>query len=106
MFTINEIRWYLKFVPSDSLSLARSDNSKALGVCDNNAQIIYINNNLSGQLLKKVICHELTHAAMFSYGIELNIEQEELFADFIATYGEEIINITNSLFKSLKGDSI
>ena len=29
-------------------------------------------------------------------------EQEELFADLIATYGEEIIDITNALFKSLK----
>jgi len=37
--------------------------------------------------MKKVLCHELTHAAMFSYGIELSIEQEELLADLIATYG-------------------
>jgi len=42
---------------------------------------------------------------MFSYGIQLNVDQEEVIADIIATYGEEIINITNTLFKKLKGES-
>ena len=39
---------------------------------------------------------------MFSYGVELTLEQEELLADLIATYGQEIISITNLLFKKLK----
>ena len=33
---------------------------------------------------------------------ELSYEQEELLADLLATYGEEIIDITNSLFDRLK----
>lgn len=41
---------------------------------------------------------------MFSYGIELSFEQEELLADLIATYGQEIINMTNSIFNRLKKD--
>ena len=39
---------------------------------------------------------------MFSYQINLTLDQEELIADFIATYGEEIIDITNFLFNKLK----
>ena len=39
---------------------------------------------------------------MFSYNIEINIDQEELLAEIIATYGQEIIHITNLLFKRLK----
>lgn len=35
---------------------------------------------------------------MFSYNVELNIQQEELLADLIATYGQEIIDITNKIF--------
>ena len=31
---------------------------------------------------------------MFSYNINLNIDQEEILADLIATYGQEIMNIT------------
>ena len=39
---------------------------------------------------------------MFSYDIELSLEQEELLADLVATYGAEIIYKTNSIFKRLK----
>ena len=49
-----------------------------------------------------MLCHELTHAAMFSYNVELTLEQEEMLAELIATYGEEIIDITNTLFYKLK----
>ena len=99
---MNGIQWYLKFVPSDSSYLYRSDGSVTVGMCDNNEQIIYIDESLQGNFLKKVLCHELTHAAIFSYGINLSIEQEEVIADLIATYGEEIITITNKIFTKLK----
>lgn len=102
MFTINNVKWNIKFVPSLHPMLYRSDGSTTVGMCDNETRTIYIDSTLSGQFLKKVLCHELTHAAMFSYGIELSIEQEELLADLIATYGEEIILITNKIFKKLK----
>lgn len=57
-------------------------------------------------MLKRVLCHEITHAAMFSYNVELTYEQEELLADLLATYGSEIISITNEIFKKLKGVTI
>lgn len=40
---------------------------------------------------------------MFSYNVELTLEQEEIVADIIATYGEEIIEQTNNIFKKIKG---
>lgn len=104
MFAINNIEWFIIFVPSGCEELTRSDGSVTLGVTDNTIQIIFIDNALYGKRLKKVLCHELTHAAMFSYNINLTLEQEELVADLIATYGEEIINITNKLFQKLKGE--
>lgn len=52
--------------------------------------------------MRKVLCHEITHAAMFSYDILLTAEQEELLADLIATYGEEIIYTTNQIFRRIK----
>jgi hypothetical protein len=39
---------------------------------------------------------------MFSYNIEMNLAQEELFADLIATYGQEIVCKTNLFFKRIK----
>ena len=40
---------------------------------------------------------------MFSYNVELTLEQEELIADLVATYGEEVIDATDSMFKKIKG---
>jgi hypothetical protein len=72
-------------------------------MCDDNLKTIFVATGLSTTLLKKVLCHEIVHAAMFSYNVELTLEQEELIADLIATYGEEIIEITNQMFKKIKG---
>ena len=104
MFFINGIEWNLKFVPSNSEFLMRSDGSRTIGMTDNLTHIIHIDETLHGRLLRKVLCHELTHAAIFSYGVELDLMQEELLADLIATYGQEIIEITNKIFKKLKGE--
>lgn len=72
MININGEIWGLAFVsPFDSI-LQRLDGTYTIGVCDNDTKTIYISNVLEGQLLKKVLCHELTHCAMFSYHIYLD----------------------------------
>lgn len=106
MFKINNVVWLLKFVPPHDQMLRRKDGSFAIGMCDGNLQTIFISEALHGIQLKKVLCHEMTHAAMFSYGVDLTIEQEEIVADLIATYGEEIIQITNQLFHKLKNERL
>ena len=101
MIKINGIEWRVLQVSPSHPYLFRSDGVKVLGCCDNFAQIIYIDNSLSKKQWKKVLCHEITHAAMFSYKVELSAEQEELVANLISTYGEEIVYITNQIFKKL-----
>lgn len=102
MFIINGEHWRVVLCSVHHPMLIRSDGSLSVGACDDASKTIYLNGNLRGDFLKKVLCHELTHAAMFSYNVELTIEQEELLAELIATYGEEIIDITNILFYKLK----
>lgn len=101
MFLINGIYWKLAIVPANFPLLQRYDGSYAIGACDNLTRTIYIDDELSGQLFKKVLCHEITHAAMFSYGVSLSLQQEQLVADLISTYGQEIVYITNKIFSKL-----
>lgn len=103
MFNINGIDWGIKLVSSNHPKLKRNDSSIALGSCDNITHLIYISELVPEYKIKKVLCHEIVHASMFSYGINITIDQEELLADLIATYGEEIIIITNKIFKKIKG---
>ena len=102
MFLINGIYWKLAFVSPDYPLLQRMSGEFSIGACDNLTRTIYINETLTGKLLKKVLCHEITHAAMFSYKVQLTLEQEQLIADLISTYGEEIIYITNKIFTKLE----
>ena len=102
MFTINKEQWKVVLCSVHHPMLIRSDGSLSVGACDDPSKTIYLSENLHGGFLKKVLCHELTHAAMFSYNVELTLEQEELLAEILCTYGEEIIDITNTLFYKLK----
>lgn len=101
MFEINHINWDIKLVSFNHPKVRRSDGSFALGACDDITKTIYISEDVPSYKIKKVLCHEITHAAMFSYNVNLNIDQEELIADLIATYGEEIIAITNKIFAKI-----
>lgn len=102
MVNINGVEWQIVFTSPFHPAMFRSDGSLTIGSCDNQTKTIYINENLEPRLMKKVLCHEITHAAMFSYHIFLSIDQEELLADLIATYGQEIIYITNKIFNRIK----
>lgn len=101
MLNINGENWRIVFTSFNHPALFRSDGSLTIGSCDDNNKTIYINENLDPRLMKKVLCHEITHAAMFSYNVELNPTQEELLADLIATYGQEICSVTNKIFNRI-----
>lgn len=98
MLNINGENWRVVLVSPFHPGLKRNDRGYTLGTCDDLVKTIYINEELDENYLWKVLCHELTHAAMFSYNVDLTLDQEELLADLIATYGQEIIEITNLMF--------
>ena len=101
MYQINGKTWYISLVQSESPMLMRSDRSYTVGMCDRNTQTIYISELLQGKFLRKVLIHEVCHSAMCSYGIDMSVEQEELFCDLVSTYGDEIIGIVDSIFRTL-----
>ena len=72
MIRINGENWRCLLVSPTHPSLRRSDGGYVLGACDDDSKTISIRNDLDNHYLWKVLCHELTHAAMFSYNIELD----------------------------------
>lgn len=102
MFKINGVEWSVREVRASHPRLRNTDNSFSLGSCDNLTHTIYISEGLSDKKFKKVLCHEIVHAAMFSYNIYLEPMEEERVADIIATYGRELIYTTNKIFTEMK----
>ena len=102
MFIINGEVWHLEIVSPFHPMLQRPNGDYAVGACDDNYKSIYLSDELYGGFFKQVLAHEITHAAMFSYNIVLDYDTEELIANLIAIYGQEIITITNKLFKDIQ----
>ena len=100
---MNRVIWRVRIVPPTYPILLMNYDRFTLGCCDNATKTIYIADGLSEVKFLKVLAHEITHAAMFSYNVLLTEDQEELLADIISTYGYEIVSITNKVFKKIKG---
>lgn len=102
MFRINGEEWRVLATYKNHPKLKRQDGTYSVASCDDETKTIYVDKTLYGSFLKKVLAHEITHAAIFSYNVDLSYDQEELLADLIATYGDEIIQITNTVFSKIK----
>ena len=100
MFTINGMDWRVYLV-SPTHPMLEKNGTYALGCCDSWDRKIYINDMLNTYYTKKVLCHEIVHAAMYSYNIILTYDEEETIAELITNFGEEIIELTNKLFSTM-----
>lgn len=94
---VNGIKWRVVFTNNvDDLEL---NGTVRLGITDRNTHTIYIHSNLQGDLLKKVLLHELTHAWLFSYGYDLSVEVEEMLCGFVDTF---LFDLSDALDKLLE----
>lgn len=101
MFQVNGLNWNISLVEPHSPMLRRSDNTITLGVTDNNDRTVYMNNRLSYDMFDKVLCHELCHVFSFAYNLHIPIEIEEMIADFLSTYGRDVIAVADDILKKV-----
>lgn len=101
-FYMNGYEWNVYKVPANSPELKRSDGSVTVGMCDGINRCIFLCDKLRGQFLRKVFIHEVCHSAVFSHGIEIDIDQEEFLCNFVASYGDEIFSVVDSMFMALR----
>ena len=99
---INGVRWRVRLVSPAHPLLLTPWKTHALGVCDKVTQTICVDKTLSPQLLKEVLCHEIVHAFMYSYMIDLSYSEEELVAELMSQYGEDILSETNAIYNGIK----
>lgn len=100
-FSVNGQEWLVSFVNPRSKNLKRSDGSTTIGVTDDNLRTVFLADNLSDEMLDRVFCHELCHVFCFSYGTSMDMETEEIVADFMSLYGRKIVYLLDDLMKIL-----
>lgn len=106
-FYISGDLWHVRFTNSYNPILVDRTLRKTIGVTDPETMTIYLSNKLRGQLLNRVIIHELGHATLYSTGLldelhrmvypEYWIEAEEGLCNFLADYGNQIFGIAYSV---------
>ena len=81
--------------------MRRLDGSLTVGMTDNRTKTIYLSDRLSGEFLRKVTAHELVHCFCFSYGVLMDIEEEEFMADWVSRYGEELVYLLDDIMRGI-----
>lgn len=102
MIIINGERWRVRRIPPSHPVLVYKTGAPAIGCCDDITKTIYLSYTLSPAMTKRVLCHEIVHAFMYSYNVPLTDEVEEIVANIIDTYGYSIISWTNAAYDNLK----
>ena len=75
MFEINGIVWGIVIVSPNHPQLTQPNGNQALGCCNSDTKMIYISAAVAySPLLREVLAHEVAHAAIFSYGIDLPLD--------------------------------
>jgi len=94
---INEIEWIVQEINPDTALL---NGNRAFAVCNVREKTIYISNDLNQDFKKQALIHELTHAFVFSYLLEVTNEfNEEELCHFVTKYSPQINQIANEYFK-------
>lgn len=101
-FTVNNQQWELVLVNPNSKELVRSNGTVTIGMTDNIQKKVFINNRLNDYMFDKCLAHELCHAYTFSFDYFMDIETEEIVADFFSLFGRDMINLLDDLTLILK----
>lgn len=95
---INGLKWKVYFVKSGSPKLADEDGKRSiLGITYFRECEIYIDKELHKRLRKQTVIHELVHALLFSYGIDIEGATEENVCDLIGAHLDELVRLKEAI---------
>lgn len=113
IFTSNGESWRVERVAWDDPVLVDRTGHLCIGVTDPKTMTVYLADWLDGELLARVLIHEMAHATMWSNGLirditkmampDKRIQLEEWICNFMADYG---MGIYQNAAKTLTGKAI
>lgn len=106
-FLVNGYIWSVVPVKPHSSKLIDQTGEFRVATTDPKTLCIYLNEDLGGDFLDKVIKHELCHCIIFSYDLaryihkvvpkKYWIESEEWMCNFISKYNDEIAHLAHNI---------
>lgn len=102
MFAVNGDLWRVALVPDGSERLRDRTGSRCLGCTDPKHMTVWLSDSLSGDMLDRVLLHEIGHCVIWSFDLfgqirrfarpSKQIEAEEWVCNFAADYGALIFD--------------
>lgn len=97
---INGIDWYIAFVDPSSPYLWMG-RGYTIGVTDIDTRTVYIADNLNEEVLQDVIRHEICHCFIASYGVLMDIDNEECLCQIVEKFSDEIDYLAEKIYREL-----
>ena len=107
-FKINRHEWEIDFMNEDNVE-GDEIYQTTCGLTNYIGNTIVINPMMNEYQTKTTIIHEITHAFRWSYGFVNDVEPvkitvaelDEMISNFMESFGEQIIELSDSLFNRL-----
>lgn len=96
---INNLKWKVYFVGKDNNEIIL-DGDLCMGITKFMELKIFIQKGMLKSLIERTIRHELTHAYLYSYGINKDEYSLEEVCNFVETYGKDIEKHTQELISN------
>ena len=99
---MNDIIWTVVGVERDADELD-FDGEVVFGLTVYASLTIFVRaEDVSRDVLRRTITHELVHAAIYSYGYDGSSMNEEAIANFFECFGEEIMNDSDFVYGKIR----
>lgn len=106
-FDVGGLHWDVQFTNPTNRMLIDRTNRYRLATTDFNTMTVYLSNAIQGDMLPRVLIHEIGHCVIYAYGLidEIHrmvkrqywIEAEEFICNFVADYGLAIYDAAQSV---------
>ena len=96
---IHNDTWNVKLTNANKKKMTPDKNHYNLGLAEFDTLTINIRTGLAKSVARSTVIHELVHAFMFSYGNQ--VEGEEQMCDFFGVHGDEIIMLADQIMKGV-----
>lgn len=94
---INNIPWKVVFTDKESKRMKKDKDTFFLGLCEYDKARISIRKNQTVEVMRGTVIHELVHAFLFAYGV--NVTGDEEMCNFFGAYADEIVRLTDEIMK-------
>lgn len=94
-FKVNNLTWQMEYVDADKVSM-NHEGDIYFGLTEYVPQKISIRTQMSAELTREAVIHELTHCFLFSYGIEGGENfDEESACRFMGAHADSIVKLAD-----------